>query len=325
MFAYLWSLFSQFFVHMKKYINNRMDGMPYFFNNTSTPTIVPQPSKNNDIANIALPSYKNQLKIPEHIRSRIVPFGYEISGKIKEDASSSLDVLCDYIQSLDLSSHNTFHTFEECLPEKEHSAIQNIKYSSMIMSIAVQFPKHIITPIVSMNELYVTCLGAEGSDRVFETPHIDGLFAWLPWCTILRSVVSIQGNRGVDTVFPLSQHTYTLETGDYVAFDYNRSIHYIYGNTVSDNRRRIVLKLHYLVYPEWMPVWVSRIYIWIHGRYNAFLRGLFLKSQIPSVKAEPSAQSNGFVQTCIAGFINGGTNLYVKLFLICLYVYKILE
>ena len=265
--------------------------------------------------------------MPDYLREGIGKYGNEIHGSLTDTESTPVQTLHAYIESLGIPTYKTFHTFEDCLPSLEHTALQHIKYSDVCKNIVIAHPKHILVPIVSMNELYVSCIGADGSDRVFETPHIDGLFAWLPWCIVYRVIVSIQGNRHVDTVFPLSQNKYTLETGDYVAFDYNRSIHYIVGTTPTepglpiDTRKRIILKLHYLVYPEWLPVWISRVYLSIHGNYNAFLRGLFLKSQFSindtmTLENEPETTTQRWISACI----NHGTTLYVKVFLIGLYL-----
>jgi hypothetical protein len=305
-------IFRNFIGILQKYIQARMDGMPYFFD----------PPKQSTSSS----SSQNILTMPAYIQEGIGKYGNEIHGKITD--TESIEILHQYIESLDLPTNKTYHTFEDCLSNPEYNALQDIKHSEICVRLSTAHPKHILTPIVSMNELYVSCIGADGSDRVFETPHIDGLFAWLPWCIVYRVIVSIQGNRHVDTVFPLSQHKYTLETGDYVAFDYNRSIHYIVGNsppegTLVDDRKRIILKLHYLVYPEWLPVWVSRVYVEIHGKYNAFLRGLFLKSQITAAN-EMTLEKEGtetVSQRWISAFINNGTTVYVKLFLVGLYLY----
>lgn len=316
------SIFRHFIGSLQKYIHARMDGMPYFLETHEPKTQTTSSS-----------SSKNILTMPAYIQAGIGKYGNEIYGRLDSSNNNSIETLRNYIETLDLPTNKTFHTFEDCLSRPVHDALQNIKYCELCARLSHAHPKHILTPIVSMNELYVSCIGADGSDRVFETPHVDGLFAWLPWCIVYRVVVSIQGNRQVDTVFPLSQNNYTLETGDYVAFDYNRSIHYIVGNappsgSLPDQRKRIVLKLHYLVYPEWLPVWISRVYVSIHGNYNAFLRGLFLKSQFSvddnrlTLEKKKEKIEETVSQRWISAFINNGTTLYVKVFLIGLYLYN---
>ena len=326
--------------HFQKYIHSRMEGLPYFFESSSSrlsydgcsspdnPHCYSRTKRSYNEVQDDDRSFVGELNMPSYMQEGIGKYGNEIYGNLQIDNTDAIETLHQYIETLDLPTYKTFHTFEDYLPPLEHTALQHIKYSDLCKNISLAHPKHILTPIVAMNELYVSCIGADGSDRVFETPHIDGLFAWLPWCTVYRAVVSIQGNRQVDTVFPLSRHKYTLETGDYVAFDYNRSIHYIVGNgnrqdgTIIDDRKRIVLKLHYLVYPEWLPVWISRVYVSIHGNYNAFLRGLFLKSQTTMVSDSPTLEKEPetITQRWISAFINHGTTFYVKIFLIGLYL-----
>ena len=301
-----------------------MDGMPYY-------------SKSK----VSVGAVTRQvLEMPSYLRNGIGKYGSEIAGTLDTSTEGSVETLRKYIETLNLPTHKTFHTFEDYVPPSEHEAIQHIKYSNLFVQISKTYPGHFIVPIITMNELYVSCLGADGSDRVFETPHIDGLFAWFPWCNVLRAVVAIQGNSNIQTIFPLSQNTYTLETGEYVAFDYNRSVHYIYGTEGTkdtegtketkekiDPRTRIILKLHYLAYPEWLPLWISVVYVNIHGRYNAFLRGLFLQSQItPTLEnAMIETPSPTVLQKCISSFINNSTTIYVKIFLICLFLSRLIN
>jgi hypothetical protein len=249
-------------------------------------------------------------------------------------------------------SRKTYHEYIHELPDQEKQSVRTIEYGEVFRAIESAYPGKAVYSIPGMNELYVSALGGNGSDRVFETPHIDGLFAVLPGCVVLRCIVGIQGNRGVDTRFPLSGHmghVYQLETGDYLAFDYNRSIHYIQSNDFAslDDRRRMILKLHYLVVPEWMPSWAVKGYQWLHTRYNAFLRGLFLKSQLDdsAQDADADAEKRQEIQDqqeieavlskqggircallesdkVIAAGINGGTDVYVQVFVTALFLWR---
>jgi hypothetical protein len=71
--------------------------------------------------------------------------------------------------------------------------------------------------------------------------------------------------------------------GDVLIFDYNREVHYI---TKDDSQRslsdeyRVVLKLHYCVYPRILaPLgWFMR---WANTQYNIAFRALFLKTINP--------------------------------------------
>ena len=335
MIHYLWYIFRNFAMHLEQFINIRMEGMPYF----SGKTAIPYDSKPTEYAEsqeYVTNSFEDEstersidLVLPPCFFQKWVgKYGSEIVGKLN-NTDTAIGILHNYIQSLGLPTNKTFHRFESELPGLEYNAIQFIKYSNIITNIYNSFPNHSIHSIVEMNELYVSCIGADGSDRVFETPHIDGLFAWLPSCNVFRCIVAIQGNRDIQTIFPLSENKYTLDTMDYVAFDYNRSVHYIYATsppegTMPDKRERIILKLHYLICPEWMPDCIIELYKSIHGNYNAFLRGLFLRSQITRTLENTNIQDERptWMQQYISDAINHGTTIYVHLFLLGLFITK---
>lgn len=212
------------------------------------------------------------------------------------DHIEEYDALKKSVQDVDDTI--THHQYLENTPVSHDSAI--------LSAIVTKYPFHMPYAIAGMNELYVSAIGSGGSDRVFETPHIDGLFAWLPGCKVLRCVVALQGNESVCTSFQYPDETYILKTGTFLAFDYNRDIHYIWKKEgVEDPSKRIILKLHYLMAPRKMPLLVVDVYRAIHTHYNAGLRNLFLNSQ----------NTESLVGGAISLMINGGTRLYVAIFL----------
>jgi hypothetical protein len=200
----------------------------------------------------------------------------------------------------------THHQYLDEFDESDKTVATSLSMDSAILSAIVEkYPYHFPHPISGMNELYVSAIGSGGSDRVFETPHIDGVFAWLPGCHVLRCIVALQGNAAVCTSFQFPDETYILTTGSFLAFDYNRDIHYIWKKgSVEDTSKRVIMKLHYLMAPKGMPALVVDLYRGIHTYYNAGLRRLFLKSQQPET----------VVGGAISVMINGGTVLYVAVF-----------
>lgn len=201
----------------------------------------------------------------------------------------------------------THHRYLDDFDEDDKTVATIMSMDTAILSAIVEkYPYHFPHPISKMNELYVSAIGSGGSDRVFETPHIDGLFAWLPRCHVLRCVVALQGNEAVCTSFHFPEETYVLTTGTFLAFDYNRDIHYIWKKgSVEDTSKRVIMKLHYLMAPKGMPHMVVDWYRSIHTYYNAGMRRLFLKSQQPET----------VVGGAISIMINGGTKLYVAIFM----------
>ncbi len=322
------SIVSKIKRHFQNYIDKRMDGMPYyspkkdpvFSDKTSskehTSTPIYSVSQSTDALRL--------LQMPTYLKEGIGKYGKEITGTLETSTGESVEILQKYIDALQLPYHKTFRIFENDVSSPAYEAIQHIKYSTLFIQLSKGHSNHFIFPIVPMNELFVSCLDADDSDCVFESPHIDGVFAWLPWCTVLRCVVAIRGHRNIQTVFPLSQNTYTLKTGDFLVFDYNRSIHYICGSEqITEKHKRIILKLHYLVYPDWLPLWLSKLYTILHCKYNTLFRDLFVNSRFTSsldclITNAPQTYS----QQCLASIIRKGVILYVKIFLVFTFLAK---
>ena len=192
---------------------------------------------------------------------------------------------------------NTFHEFESNFPSHMINFINTIKEGTIKCQIQLNNNKNIlkvgILPISNMNELYISSIGAGGSDKVFETDHLDGPFFFLPFCKVYRCIACINANSSIYTSFPITGEKYFLQKNEFLAFDYNRDIHSIcQDSTIIDDSPRILLKLHYIVYPTYLPMFVVNFYIKLHVKYNNFMRFLFIRSQIPGKESGRSLTSS---------------------------------
>lgn len=211
------------------------------------------------------------------------------------------DMLNLYAHELSLDSSKTFH---QCYADMHYSikeAFDVIKNGHVARTIRAAYPIDIVENIDDMNEMYITAVGAKGSDRVFETEHLDGPFFFLPFCVVLRCVYAVRGNRSICTEFPSSENWVVLETNGFLAFDYNRDTHYIWRNDeINDTSVRVLLKMHYLVTPEFLPRPIARFYSVVNSKYNKFMRFLFLRSQEK--------------ETVLSRTINYGTTTYCLIY-----------
>ncbi len=208
-----------------------------------------------------------------------------------QSSINDLAILTDYISQLNPSREHTFHRWQQELEPEIQSAFTRIANSEHIMEMFRN--RHgrdcIITVLPDMNELYVTGpMKKLSSDSVFKTPHIDGPWAIFPFAAVYRSMAAASENRRVTTHFPLNGESYaqplsfTIDTGEVVAFDYNREPHYITVNEeLPEANRRINLKLHYLVYPRWLHP-IGKILGYLSVRYNERARQLFLDTLKPN-------------------------------------------
>lgn len=212
----------------------------------------------------------------------------------------SLKVLHKHINELDIDKQKTYHKYELESGVIVRNSIDTIKYGKIYGILQQYFQKSRVESIDSMNELYVSSIGGSGSDKVFETMHIDGPFHLLPFCTVLRTIIAIKGNSSIITDFPFHSQCYQIQTNEYIAFDYNRHVHYIRKDSaIDDNSDRIILKLHYIITPPFLPRPIVNFYKYLHYKYNSTMRTLFLKSQ---------------EENLLASFINNGTVAYCYLY-----------
>jgi len=133
--------------------------------------------------------------------------------------------------------------------------------------------------INDMNEIYVSAPQKDShttSDKIFYTKHIDGPYYLFPFASCYRVIVGLDDNSNVITCFNMIPEDMTVAKGDAVAFDFHRECHYIYNKTANIiNGHRVVLKIHYCVYPWWAYYFgktLSRLSI----NYNRNFRNLFL-------------------------------------------------
>ena len=131
-----------------------------------------------------------------------------------------------------------------------------------------------------MNEICVS-----SPKDIFYTRHIDGLFFYIPFASCYRVIIGLDDNRDIMTIFNLTNETYIIKTGDVVGFDFHRECHYISPiiwnegiaalAATQEKRYRVILKIHYCVYPYW-----AIVFGFILGKltilYNKLFRDLFL-------------------------------------------------
>lgn len=160
--------------------------------------------------------------------------------------------------------------------------------------------RYCLDVVGGMNELYISGPNRAGtSDQVFYSEHIDGPFILFPFASVYRCIVGMDNNTEISTVFR-NRHA-CAQTGDVLAFDFNREPHRIENNALAPNtQHRVVLKLHYCVYPRRLAV-LGHVLAWLTTRYNELFRALFLATLVPSSAGTKLLGSLG---------VNGGTRVF---------------
>ena len=143
-------------------------------------------------------------------------------------------------------------------------------------------------------------LGSDaGSDAVFQENHIDGPFGFIPYLTLIRCIVTIYNETEIKT--NIKGENIACKMGEFIGHDYNRDLHFIHGKQLK-GEKRYVLKLHYVLYPEWMPLFLVAIFKYLNTTYNSIARKLFLYSINPKT----------YGQKICSFFVNFFTVIYAK-------------
>jgi hypothetical protein len=205
-------------------------------------------------------------------------------GSVEESHADHIETMRAFVDRQALDRRETFHAWEADLAPAEREAFAELKDSATIRaSIGEAFPGCTVHNVDAMNEVYVSNMGAKGSDNAFLQKHIDGPFGLLPFLTLLRCLVVVRGNDRVTTSFSMQKGSNTLRTGQFCWFDYNRDIHHIAKDGDPDElleESRICLKVHYAVIPRWLAPFHLLFAGW-NATYNRRARQLFLASKNP--------------------------------------------
>jgi hypothetical protein len=161
-----------------------------------------------------------------------------------------IDTIRNYIKDKNIDKTKTYHTFEDNLPPKIKMSFNKLKNGTIMNNLKEILANYNIINVTEMNELATSAIGSDGSDKVFENIHVDGLYAVYPFCILFRCILGITGNNSIETIFPLDDKNITIKTNKYLLFDYNRICHYIKKNNINDNSHRIILKIHYAAIPK---------------------------------------------------------------------------
>ena len=194
---------------------------------------------------------------------------------------------------------------------------------------------HNIDILNDMNEIYVTAPSStkdeNTSDTIFYTKHIDGPYYLFPFASCYRLIIGLDDNSNVVTCFNMIPENKIVKKYDVVAFDFHRECHYIYNQNNENKDLRVIMKVHYCVYPYW-AYYFGKVLGLLSIYYNKAFRNLFLftlttnnfyKKSLATlmVKITQTVHDieyyigyNNIAYLFILYFISSITNIYIFLF-----------
>ena len=229
--------------------------------------------------------------------------------KLTKDAqyhsqTSNLHSIREWVIHQYPSVSTSTHWWFKDLPSDTKDVFYNIAKDKRIIEMFNEYfgKGYYIDLLHDMNEIYVSPPSnrnkdfvKNASDTIFYSRHIDGPFFCIPFASCYRVIVGLDDNRDIMTTFNIIPETYIIKTGDVVGFDYHRECHYISpiirgedansAKPVKPVKHRVILKIHYCVYPRWAYIFgfiLSKLTI----LYNKIFRDLFVFTLKPQSKSK---------------------------------------
>lgn len=228
-----------------------------------------------------------------------------MNNSLESKLHTELAILTKYFDTQFTVNITTCHTFENDSNNYIKNTIKNIRCSENLIKYLLTFnnvgSNYCLMHVCEMNELYSSRMRCVGSDAVFQENHIDGPFGFIPFLTLIRCIVTIHNETEIKT--NIKGENIVCKAGQFIGHDYNRDLHFIYGEQ-SETQKRYVLKLHYVLYPEWMPLFLVVCFKYLNAKYNSIARKLFLYAINPKT----------YGQKICSFFVNFLTIVYAKSF-----------
>lgn len=199
----------------------------------------------------------------------------------KLDETDDIDKLREWVTSQNPSEDRSTHIWYNKLPTDISMLFLKLATSDKIINMFKNnlSKDHNIDILNDMNEIYVTAPSStkdeNTSDTIFYTKHIDGPYFLFPFASCYRLIIGLDDNSNVVTCFNMIPENKIVKRGDVVAFDFHRECHYIYNESNENKDLRVIMKVHYCVYPYW-AYYFGKVLGLLSIYYNKAFRNLFL-------------------------------------------------
>jgi len=226
------------------------------------------------------------LHMHQSFLSWLLAHNYIVECQLDGEREKDIRDMRGWVTAQNPPENCTSHWWATELPQGPYEAFQNIAKSEQVFSaFRKRFPEqsYEVEVLNGMNEVYVACKAGNkaNSDTVFYMNHVDGPYGIFPFCHVYRCMCAVSPNQLINTAFPMKPTDRTLTTGNMIGFDFNREIHLIRHMPGAVNTEpRIVLKLHYVVYPRCISAF-GKLLGRLTVKYNENARALFLNTIAP--------------------------------------------
>lgn len=174
-------------------------------------------------------------------------------GKLPPETYSTIENLAnEYILFIPDKSKTTFHTYYTELPKSLKNGFNKIQYHSIWNGICGNTKSCILHPVIEMNEIYYSNPKPSFTGRLYGAaanflPHRDCILFYFFGIRFYRIIIGLtSGNNDTITRFIDYNLNHTINKGDYMIFDFDRTLHQVIKTGLTETPR-LLLKIHYIV------------------------------------------------------------------------------
>jgi len=182
--------------------------------------------------------------------------GFVGIGILPLDTVSAIEGLAnEYMGLIPDKSKTTFHTYyTELPPGSLKTGFDKIQYHSIWGGICGNSitSRCILRPVIEMNEIYYSNPKPSFTGRLYGAaanflPHRDCILFHFFGIRFYRIIIGLtSGNNDTITRFIDYNMNHTINKGDYMIFDFDRTLHQVIKTGLTETPR-ILLKIHYIV------------------------------------------------------------------------------
>ena len=154
---------------------------------------------------------------------------------------------------VDLQARPSKHVYIRTMPPEIIEKIDRLRDHELIhATILRQFDENsVITPMKHTDELYISHYNKDfGGDQGLFSKHYDGNLRFIPFGSVVRSLIYLQSDATYKVVFGDSKVEQAFTTYEFGLLDFHRELHWVEGEYNPDDQQRILLKCNYLIAPK---------------------------------------------------------------------------
>jgi hypothetical protein len=252
-------------------------------------------------------------------------------GKIPNQFIDNLDYIVDeYTLKIPNMNMTTYHIWynNNLIPNYVSTLVDMIQYDSYWNELCNKKSECNMMYMPEMTELYYSNPNKKTKNLYGAAANFDAhrdCFYQFDSIRLYRVLIGLtNGNNNTVTYFPTFKKGHKLNKGDYIVFDFDRTLHQVIKDNLSSTPR-ILLKMHYLVfergYSDWYKVMVRYMYL-----YYDYVTRYILESG-----TDPETFYDFFMGLLSEYYINYMTKYtilimyFISLLLISSYKYKVVD